>query len=207
MATFAEYKHKSSNAARSVINRTEGALLSIQPQLPLTGKTAGELIVAAHSASLTESPLEQVKAIRAKAARELHKAKMPLKEARKFARQLATIADAIEYMTNPPADADPVLSMQARTAIAGAKAGIVDNIALAATIRDAAREAHAKIDAAEKSFRVYESTVAIVAAKGAAHAYRQFRSSGLNKAADALEAKAARLKHLHRVRFPMKKGR
>lgn len=187
---------------RMALNSTTAALDAAARPLPFDGsKTAGQLMVMAKSASLTNSPVDEVSAIRRKMARKMKAARQPLKEASASVNRLFNIADAVERLGAPPADIDPILAAQVRTVVAGAKAGIIDNHALAATIRDAANAASRKVAEIEKSFRKYDATAAILTAKGTAKLYRDFHSDGLQKAAAALEQKAERLSNLYRLRF------
>lgn len=202
MDSLATLENRFRKSSRNSLNTLKLKLETVKGELPFDGsKTAGQLMVIAQSASLTGSPVDEIGQIKRSHARKSKAARLHLKEAAANANRLFNIADSIERLAPPPADIDPVIAAQVRTAVAGAKAGIIDNHALAATIRDAANEASRKLAAIEKSGRKYDATAAIIVAKGTAAAYRKFSSDGLQKAAAALEQKADRLTNLYRVRF------
>ena len=86
--------------------------------------------------------------------------------------------------------------------VARAKAGVADPKAVASSLRDAATLAETKLEAAVKSFRRFESTAAIAAAKGAATYLKAFPQKAAMK--DGFTKRAERLTEIHRIRFAPK---
>lgn len=187
-------------AGRAISDFEAKALLRPAPFNPRPNASAGQLLVEAAKA-FDGDPFARLKSDRTSLRHAIRKHRSPILRALKDASNLAALADIIEEGGNvPPTFSEPFAS-QARIAIAGAKAGIVDNHELARSMRRAAADAEETLNAALKDFRRFESAAAIATSKIASSFLKSY-GGRYDRYAAHYSDKAEKMTAIHRKAFP-----